>query len=225
MIFSLLFVGLLVLLIANSAPAAADDHPFEFPRNSMAPDGPDAMDLTPEMLGEDEVAIRKEAAVIGSAAATKISPMGAPAVVGDDFTITVSDSGLGIDYDETFVVVLDGANGIILIEKAAYDSFDGTEYTFPNPNGCWRPEDYITHAQLEYLLDEFDNNMWPTNTTVFGQPLPRGDEGTKVWTLIFNIRMNRTTIAPQHHMSPAIFQPAKALKTIRISCISIPSIG
>ena len=104
------------------------------------------------------------------------------------FTITVSDNGLGVDYDETFVVVLDGANGIILIEKAAFDAFDGTDYIFPNPNGCWRPEDRISHAQLEYLLDEFDNNMWPTNTSVFGEPLARGDEGQKVWTLIFNIR-------------------------------------
>jgi hypothetical protein len=186
--FGLFFAGALVILIASSAPVAADDHPFEFPRNSMAPDGPDAMDLTPEMLGEDEIAIRKEAAVIGPAAATNISPIGAPAVVGDEFTITVSDSGLDINYDQQFVVVLDGTHGIILIEKAAYDSFDGTGYTFPNPNVCWRPEDYITHAQLEYLLGEFDNNMWPTNTAVFGQPLPRGDEGTKVWTLIFNIR-------------------------------------
>jgi hypothetical protein len=82
--FGLFFAGALVILIASSAPVAADDHPFEFPRNSMAPDGPDAMDLTPEMLGEDEIAIRKEAAVIGPAAATNISPIGAPAVVGDE---------------------------------------------------------------------------------------------------------------------------------------------
>ena len=152
----------------------------------MAPEGPDAMDLTPEMLGADEIAIRQEAARIGSALATNSSVIGAPAVVGEEFTILVSDNGLGIQYPEDFVVVLDGTHGIILIEKAAYDSFDGTGYTFPNPNGCWRPADYITHAQLEYLLGEFDNNMWPTNTSVFGQPLPRGDEGTKVWTLIFN---------------------------------------
>ena len=117
-------------------------------------------------------------------------PAGAdePAVVGDEFTITVSDNGLGIDYDEDFVVVLDGTHGIILIEKAAYDSFDGTNYYFPNPNGCWRPEDVILHEQLVYMLNEFDNNIYPTAGEVFGEPLPRGDEGRKVWTLIFNIR-------------------------------------
>jgi len=85
-------------------------------------------------------------------AATDIAPIGAPAAVGNDFTSTVSDSGLGIDYDETLVLVLEGNHCIILLEKAAYDSFDGTEYIFTNPNGCWRPEDHITHAQLEYLL-------------------------------------------------------------------------
>ena len=86
------------------------------------------------------------------------------------------------------MVVLDGTWGIILIEKAAYEAFDGTNYYFPNPNGCWRPEDVISHAQLEYMLDEFDNTIYPVDSTVFGEPLPRGDEGQKTWILIFNIR-------------------------------------
>jgi len=34
----------------------------EFPRNDMAPDGPDPMDLTVEDLGEEEIAIREYAA-------------------------------------------------------------------------------------------------------------------------------------------------------------------
>jgi immune inhibitor A len=84
--------------------------------------------------------------------------------------------------------LLDGTWGIILIEKAAYDSFDGTNYYFPNPNGCARPEDVISHEQLVYLLDEFDNNIYPTVADVYGEPLPRGDEGKKTWILIFNIR-------------------------------------
>jgi hypothetical protein len=146
------------------------------------------MDATPEMLGEDEVAIRKYAAEVGSAIATGVSPAGEPATVGEEFTITVSDSGANVDYDETFVVVLDGTWGILLIEKAAYDAFDGTNYYFPNPNGCWRPEDVIPHAQLEYILGEFDNTIYPTVADVYGEPLPRGDEGQKTWILIFNIR-------------------------------------
>jgi immune inhibitor A len=184
-----LLVGMLVLV----APAAADGPPAEFPRNSMAPEGPDPMDLSVEDLGEKEIAIREYAAEVGAAVATKASPMGQPADVGEEFTFTVSDNGLGVDYDETFVVLLEGEHGLILITKDAFDSFDGTYYHFANPIGDdsepWlRSEDLLTPAQLQYLLDEFDNTMWPTNTAVFGEPLPRGDEGQKIWSLIFNIR-------------------------------------
>jgi len=152
-----------------------------------------AMDLSPEMLGEKEVAIREYAAEVGAAEATQASPMGDPATIGDEYIITVSDNGLGVSYDETFVVVLDGTHGIITIEKAAYDSFDGTNYYFPNPNGDdsepWlRTFDIITHDQLVYLLNEFDTNIYPTCTGIYGEPLARGDEGQKVWTLLFNIR-------------------------------------
>ncbi|MCK4314255.1 MAG: immune inhibitor A [Anaerolineae bacterium] len=183
-------VALLAGLLVVVTPAAADGPPTEFPRNSMAPDGPDAMDATVEMLGEEEIAIRKYAAQVGPAIATNASPIGDPATIGEELVITVSDMGLGIDYDETFVVVMDGTHGIILLEKAAYDNYDPVtdEYVFPNPSGCWRPEDRISTAQLSYLLDEFDTNIYPTDTSVFGEPLPRGDEGQKVWTLIHNIR-------------------------------------
>jgi len=181
-------VALLVGMLVAVAPVAADGPPLVSPPTKMARPGPDPMDLTVEMLGEDEIAIRELAAQVGPAAATNASSVGEPATIGDEFTLTVSDNGLDVDYDETFVVVLDGTWGIILIEKAAYDSFDGTNYTFPNPNGCWRPEDLISHEQLVYLLDEFDNNMYPTVADVYGEPLPRGDEGQKTWILIFNIR-------------------------------------
>jgi len=183
-------VALLTGMLVSAAPAAADGPPEEFPRNNMAPAGLDPKDLSVEDLGADEIAMRKLAAQVGSAVATNASPIGAQANIGDEFTITVSDDGLGVDYDETFVVVLDGTLGIILIEKAAYDNYRPAtdEYVFPNPNGCWRTEDIITGAQLSYLLDEFDNTIYPTDTTVFGEPLPRGDEGQKTWILIFNIR-------------------------------------
>lgn len=116
-----------------------------------------------------------------------------PAEVGDGFVFTVSDDGLGVDYDEDFVVVLEGANSLILITLDAYISFDGEFYHFANPIGDdsepWlRSEDLLSHADLEYMLDQFDNNIYPTDTSIFGFPLPRGEEGHKVWTLIFNIR-------------------------------------
>ncbi|MDY7080534.1 MAG: hypothetical protein SXV54_26945, partial [Chloroflexota bacterium] len=186
-------VALLGGLLVVVTPAAADGPPLEFPRNSMAPDGLDPMDLSVEMLGEDEIAIRKLAAQVGPAVATNASPVGEPAEVGDEFTFTVSDDGLGIDYDEDFVVVMEGEHGLILITQDAFDSFDGTYYHFENPIGDdsepWlRSEDLLTPEQLEYMLDQFDTVIWPTNTTIYGEPLARGEEGQKIWTLIFNIR-------------------------------------
>ncbi len=181
--------GILFITLAKPA-GASTDFLTTFPRNSMAPDGLDPMDATPEMLGEDEVAIRKFAAEVGSAVATGASPVGEAATVGDEYTMTVSDSYLNVDYDETFVVLMDGTHGIILIEKAAYDAYDSAtdEYVFPNPNGCWRTEDRISTDQLTYMLDQFDSNIYPTDTAIYGEPLPRGDEGQKVWILIHNIR-------------------------------------
>jgi hypothetical protein len=193
LLIKIAILALLGSLVVGVVPAAADGPvgpPAEFPRANMAPSGPDPMDLSVERLGEKEIAIRKYAAEVGSAVATNASPIGEPAEVGEEFTVSVSDDGLGVDYDETFVVILEGEHGLILIEKAAFDGYDlaTDEYVFPNPNDCWRTEDRISHSQLVYLLDEFDNNIWPTNTTIYGEPLARGEEGQKIWTLIFNIR-------------------------------------
>ncbi|MHB1344379.1 MAG: hypothetical protein ACYCX3_08490 [Thermoleophilia bacterium] len=183
-------VATALLLAILAAPALAGQ-PFPFPRNTMAPDGPDNIDGT-YMLGEKEAGFRVLAATLGPAI-TVGSGAGNPAAVGEEITVTVSDSGLGTDYDETFVVVMDGTRGIILVTKDAYDSFDGTSYHFANPVGddssTWlRSEDLITTDQLAYLLAEFDDTIYPTDTSVFGEPLARGPEGRKVWILIHNIR-------------------------------------
>ncbi len=188
-------LGLIVCvaaLVLMAVPVFAEG-PATFPRNNMAPEGPYARDATVAMLGEKEIAVRRAAAVVGSAAATNASPAGLPAVVGEEITVSVADIGLNVEYDQAFVVVMDGVHGIILVEKAAYDSFDGANYYFPNPYGDdsepWlRSQDVITQAQLAYLLDQFDTVIYPTNTAMFGEPLPRGDEGQKVWILIHNIR-------------------------------------
>ena len=190
--FMVLLFGLLLILVAV-VPAGADGPPMAFPRNNMAPEGLDPMDLSVDMLGEEEINLRKYAAEVGSAVATNASLIGEPAEVGDEFTFTVSDDGLGVDYDEEFVVVNEGTHGLILITKDAYDSFDGTYYHFANPIGddseSWlRSEDLLSPDQLAYMLDQFDTNMYPTVSDVFGEPLPRGEEGQKVWSLIFNIR-------------------------------------
>jgi len=173
--FGLLFSTLLT-------PAAAAYEPM--PLLDRIP-----IDATPEMIGDKEISMRNKAAEIGVAAATGASPIGNPAVIGEELVINVGDFVEG-NYDETFVVVLDGTHGIICIEKAAYDNYDVAtdEFIFPNPSGVWRDEDRISTAQLQYLLDEFDNNIYPTVTDIFGEPLARGDEGQKCWVLIHNIR-------------------------------------
>jgi hypothetical protein len=187
-------ISIVLLLVALLPASVAADTPIgpptEFPRNSVAPAGLDPMDISVERLGEDEVAIRKYAAQVGSAIASHVSPSGLPATIGEEIQVTVSDDGLGVDYDETFVVLMDGVHGIILIEKAAFENYDSStdEYVFPNPNGCWRPEDRISTTQLTYLLAQFDTVIYPTDTSVFGEPLARGDEGQKTWILIYNIR-------------------------------------
>ena len=97
-------IGIVALLVALLPASVSADTPVgppaTFPRNDMAPDGLDPMDLSVEMLGEEEIALRKYAAEVGSAVATNASPIGEPAEVGDEFTFTVSDNGLGIDYDD-----------------------------------------------------------------------------------------------------------------------------
>lgn len=186
-------LGILVLITSMlmiSSSFAADGFLTQFPRNKMAPEGPDPMDLSVEKLGSKEIAIRNLAAQIGPAIATKASTFGEAIAIGEEITVTVSDDGLDIDYDETFVALIDGAHGIILIEKAAYDNYDPAtdEYVFANPNGCWRTEDRISTARLTYLLNQFDTVIYPTEASVYGEPLARGAEGQKVWILIYNIR-------------------------------------
>ena len=183
----------LVLVLAGAAvlvAVAAAEVPMEMPRNLMAPPGPDAIDATPEMLGAREVEFRERAAMGGVEIARVPWPRRNPVVIGEQLTIEVSDIATGTPYNETFVVVLDGTYGIVLLEKAAYDAYIGATdtYVFPNPNGCWRPEDEISTSQLQYLLDEFDANIYPAVSQVFGEPLPRGAEGQKTWILIHNIR-------------------------------------
>lgn len=198
-----LVTGLVFLLILSTASITTASQgsdlltTADFQNNKLVPEGPNAIDATTDMLGSDEASIRELAAEIGSAKATEASPIGEPAMIGEELTINVADMGNGIDYDETFVVVMDGTYGIILIEKAAYDNYNPAtdEYVFPNPiigipggKGLKRLEDRISTAQLSYLLDQFDTVIYPSDTSVFGEPLSRGNEGKKTWILIHNIR-------------------------------------
>lgn len=173
-IFSLSFAGILGVLSVVAKTSESGLVPLE----ELA-----IMDLTHENFAKKE--------------AMSVSPIVQPAGVGDEYTFMVSDDGLGIDYPENFTVVLEGEHILILIERDAYESFDGTYYYFENPYGTYgRYWDLISHDQLEYLVDEFDYNIYPTNTEVFGFPNSRPTDVTdpdyedkdKIWTLLFNIR-------------------------------------
>ncbi|MHA2429472.1 MAG: hypothetical protein ACXACC_00425 [Promethearchaeota archaeon] len=186
--YSILLISILVLGISSGVlmflviPTVSSESTLSLPTRCPT-------DLTPKDLGYEEMAIRKKAAEVGSAEATQASPIGEPAEVGDEFTFPLSDSYLGVSYDEDFIVLIEGAHCLILITKDAYDSYDGVEYHYANPYGTWDHYwDNMTLAQFQYLADEFDNVIYPTVTDTFGEPLPRGDEGQKVWALIFNIR-------------------------------------
>jgi hypothetical protein len=186
------------VLLAVTAPALAGEK-YTLPRNEYAPAAPDPMDGT-HMLGAKDKALRKLAAQIGTQ--NLISGATLPAVenvgLGYEFDVDVSDmSPGGTVYTEHFVVVDvgDGGpddHGIICVPEAAYESYiapgsDGY-YHFDNPSGSWSHyEDLISPAQLSSLLDEFNTNIWGTMSPIFGTPLPRGDEGEKVWILVHNI--------------------------------------
>ncbi|KKL74405.1 hypothetical protein LCGC14_2065220, partial [marine sediment metagenome] len=160
--------------------------------------GEEPMDVTPEMIGAEEVAIRQLAAEVGPAIATGASMIGDPAAIGEEIVVNSANFDPDHDsYNETFRVLMDGENSVILIEKDAYINYDSStdEYVFANPFGDdgvpWnRTQDRISTAQLTYLMTEFDTNIYPTVTGIFGELGLRGDpeDAHKVWVLIHNIR-------------------------------------
>ncbi|MFX1326531.1 MAG: hypothetical protein ACFE91_00105 [Promethearchaeota archaeon] len=183
MVFTFINIGVISFAMFTTAKNNSIVFPTEEP----------LMDLTHENFAEKEA----RALEVESIA----SPIIQPAEVGDGYTFMVSDDGLGIDYPEDFVVVFEGDHILLLITKDAYDSFDGTYYHFDNPIGDdsepWlRSEDLITNEMLEYLMNEFDDNMYDTMAEIYGVPASRPSDDTfpdyeerdKIWTLIFNIR-------------------------------------
>jgi len=178
-IFVLLLITAFVSVsaLAFLAPVTAKSSDLIVPLNTY-----DVIDVTSEMMGKYEGEIHKLAAEEGSVATGSLS-MGDPVEVGDEVWSVVSDWVYGY-YVEDFRVIMEGEHGIILITEDAYQNYDAStdEYVFTNPEwptGGWNPEDRISTTQLAYMLDQFDNNIFPTVTEVFGELLPRGDEGTK----------------------------------------------
>jgi len=149
-----------------------------------------AMDLTHENFAIKE---SKSLEVVPIESA----PIGLPAMVGVTFTFMVSDDYYGTEYSQGFTVAYEGEHILILVTDEAYASFDGINYYFENPFGTWdRDEDIIPEAQLLYLVDQFDENMYPTMEEIYGIPNSRPtdpldpdyEDRDKIWTLLFNIK-------------------------------------
>jgi hypothetical protein len=105
----------------------------------------------------------------------------------------VSDFGLNVDYEQNFHLVMTGTHCYIYVAYDSNNYYDAStdEYVFVNPNyptGGWTPEDRISTAQLTYLMNEFDTNIYPTMTATFGFPNERPPGETKIYILIMNIR-------------------------------------
>jgi hypothetical protein len=185
----------LVLLMVMTVPAMAGTAQ-KSPQPTFGT-SQDWTDLTPAQLGAKEKAVRAYAAKYGAAATIPklVGQPLSPAHVGMQFQVDISDNDPDHagTYTEDFIVVGVGTHGIMCITQDAYDAFDGTSYHFANPYGdgsdLWmRTEDLLTPAQLTYMLDAFDNDIYPTEASTFGTPLARGADGQKVWMLLFNIR-------------------------------------
>jgi len=178
--FSLLgVVGVVSVAAAKSEGTATSVHPLE----EMA-----AMDLTHENFVGKKADVET---VLPTGGSGTILPAG----VGSTEIVSVSDDYMGTVYDLEFIVVEEGEHCLILIDKDAFDTFDGTTYYFLNEFGTW-DFDYheITAQQLTYMKDEFDDNMYPTLTSIYGFPDSRPDvdpadeDADKIWILIFNIK-------------------------------------
>jgi immune inhibitor A len=181
----------LVLLLAMTVPALAG--------KTLRPALPELgggnwVDGTYSMMQEKEQATRAMAAKFGVQSLIPNAPAGLqgpppPVAVGAQYTFELSDDAMQSVYDQDFIVQGIGQHCIVLIEQYAWDNVSDGVYPFPNPNNTWgRSYDYISGTQLDYMRTTFDNQIWPTMSSTFGTPLPRGSEGDKVWILIFNIR-------------------------------------
>jgi len=114
-----------------------------------------------------------------------------------DMEISVSDFGLNIDYDQNFHWVMTGTHCYIYVAydlvAPIYNYYDSAtkEYVFENPeypDGGWTLEDRISTAYLTYFMNEFDNTIYPTDTGIFGMPIERPEDETRIYILIMNIR-------------------------------------
>ena len=131
------------------------------------------------------------------------SPFGNP-----EWWVYVDDDYLGLEYLQKFDLILEGEHCIIWIGlndtielrngTVVSDYYDpvAEEFHFFYPwtntgdgDGHWPGyHDIITMENLTYIVDKFDNVIYPTDTAFFGMPVERPPGNTKIDILIFNMR-------------------------------------
>ncbi len=125
---------------------------------------------------------------------------------GNPWTIMVDDDYLGIEYAQDFELVYEGEHGRIWIGLndsitltnatvvADYEDAEGNFHFFypwsdTGTSWLWQGyHDIISRENLTYILEQFDEVIYPTDTTYFGMPNERPAGNTKIDILIFNIR-------------------------------------
>ena len=129
---------------------------------------------------------------------------------GNPWTIIVSDDYLGVEYPQDFDLILEGVHGRIWVGLndsitltngtvvSDYQDDEGNFHFFypwtdtgvsdPAPYHPPGYHDVISMERLSYMLQQFDEVIYPTDTTYFGMPEERPPGNTKIDILIFNIR-------------------------------------
>ncbi len=132
-----------------------------------------------------------------SSSSMGISVLSADPIPPTDMQITVSDFHVNVDYEQNFHLVLTGTHCYVYAALDLvgtilnYYNSSTDQYVFVNPNyptGGWTPEDRISTAQLTYLMNAFDNTIYPIETTTFGTPTQRPTGEDKIYILIMNMR-------------------------------------
>jgi hypothetical protein len=190
MILPILFVALLITATtASSLPENIST--IKRPDSSFFDNLPNKPNR-PWIDGTYEMHWREKKEATAGSYSVAESPMVESAV--EDFEVTVGDFAMGVDYSQNFHFVMEGIHCYIYVAfDDIYNYYDLTtdEYVFENPEypvGGWTAEDRISTAQLTYIMNEFDSNVYPVMTDTFGYPTERPSGETKIYLLMMNIR-------------------------------------
>jgi hypothetical protein len=132
--------------------------------------------------------------------------VGQPPAGNPHWQVWVDDDYLEIEYLQNFTLVLEGVHGriwigmndsITLTNGTVVSDYQDAEgnfhffYPWTDTGTSWLwpgYHDIISMQNLTYMLQQFDEVIYPTDTAYFGMPEERPPGNTKIDILIFNIR-------------------------------------